>query len=85
MDTAAIMQHLDLVISPDTAIAHLAGSLGVTVWLALPAVAEWRWMIDREDSPWYPTMTLFRQSSPGDWDGVFRRMAERLKAYETSR
>jgi Flp pilus assembly protein TadD len=85
MDTAAIMQHLDLVISPDTAIAHLAGSLGVTVWLALPAVAEWRWMIDREDSPWYPTMTLFRQGSPGDWDGVFRRMAERLKAYETSR
>ncbi len=79
LDTAAIMQHLDLVITPDTAVAHLAGSLGVKVWLALPVVAEWRWMIDREDSPWYPTMTLFRQSTSGDWDGVFRRMAALLR------
>jgi Flp pilus assembly protein TadD len=78
LDTAAIMQHLDLVVTPDTAIAHLAGALGVKVWLALPAVAEWRWMIDREDSPWYPTMTLFRQTTRGDWDGVFQRMAARL-------
>ena len=75
LDTAAVMHHLDLVITPDSAIAHLAGSLGVRVWLALPAVAEWRWLTDRDDSPWYPTMTLFRQSTPGDWDGVFRRMA----------
>jgi Flp pilus assembly protein TadD len=79
LDTAAVMHHLDLVITPDSAIAHLAGSLGVRVWLALPAVAEWRWLIDREDSPWYPTMTLFRQTAPGDWDGVFRRMASILR------
>jgi Flp pilus assembly protein TadD len=80
LDTAAVMHHLDLVVTPDSAIAHLAGSLGVRVWLALPAVAEWRWMMDRDDSPWYPTMTLFRQSTPGDWDGVFRRMASNLGA-----
>ncbi len=79
LDTAAVMHHLDLVITPDSAIAHLAGSLGIRVWLALPAVAEWRWMIDREDSPWYPTMTLFRQTAPGDWEGVFRRMASILR------
>jgi hypothetical protein len=80
LDTAAVMQHLDLVVTPDSAIAHLAGGLGVRVWLALPAVAEWRWQIDRADSPWYPTMTLFRQSTSGDWDGVFRRMACNLRA-----
>ncbi len=80
LDTAAVMDHLDLVVTPDSAIAHLAGSLGVRVWLALPAVAEWRWLIGRDDSPWYPTMTLFRQSEPGDWDGVFRRMADKLKS-----
>ncbi len=79
LDTAAVMHHLDLVVTPDSAVAHLAGSLGVRLWVALPAVAEWRWMMDRDDSPWYPTMTLFRQSTPGDWDGVFRRMACNLK------
>ena len=79
LDTAAVMHHLDLVITPDSALAHLAGSLGVKVWVALPAVAEWRWLIDRDDSPWYPSMTLFRQSVSGDWDGVFRRMASILR------
>jgi hypothetical protein len=63
--------------------AHLAGSLGVRVWVPLPAVSDWRWLIGREDSPWYPTMTLFRQARPGDWDGVFQRMA-RILAQELS-
>ena len=78
LDTAAVMSQLDLVIAPDSAVAHLAGSLGVRVWVPLPAVSDWRWLIGREDSPWYPTMTLFRQASPGDWDGVFQRMASIL-------
>jgi hypothetical protein len=75
MDTAAIMQHLDLVITADTAIAHLAGGLGVPVWVALSAVNDWRWLRGRDDSPWYPTLRLFRQPRLGDWDGVFERMA----------
>jgi tetratricopeptide (TPR) repeat protein len=79
LDTAAVMTQLDLVVTADSAVAHLAGGLGVTVWLALPAVAEWRWLIDRDDSPWYPTMRLFRQTSPGDWDSVFKRMAQMLE------
>jgi Flp pilus assembly protein TadD len=78
LDTAALMSHLDLVVTPESAVAHLAGSLGVKVWVALAANSDWRWLFDREDSPWYPTMTLFRQATPGDWDGVFERMAQRL-------
>jgi tetratricopeptide (TPR) repeat protein len=78
MDTAAVMQSLDLVITSDTAIAHLAGGLGVPVWVALPFVADWRWLRDRPDSPWYPTMRLFRQTTAGDWDGVFTAMAAEL-------
>jgi len=80
MDTAAIMKNLDLVISSDTAVAHLAGALGVRVWLALARVPDWRWLLQRPDSPWYPTMHLFRQSRAGDWDEVFERMAAKLKA-----
>jgi tetratricopeptide (TPR) repeat protein len=75
LDTPAVMQSLDLVITPDSSLAHIAGALGVPVWLALPHVPEWRWLLDRNDSPWYPTMRLFRQSQPGDWQGVFQRMA----------
>ena len=75
MDTAAVMKTLDLVISSDTAVAHLAGALGVPVWVALSKVPDWRWMLEREDSPWYPTMRLFRQTEAGNWDGVFARMA----------
>ena len=78
-DTAAIVSLLDLVITADTAVAHLAGGLGIPVWLANSAVGEWRWMVDREDSPWYPTMRIFRQSQLGDWDSVFRRMADVLR------
>jgi len=78
MDTAAVMMSLDLIISPDTAIAHLAGGLGVPVWVALSHVPDWRWLRDRADSPWYPTMRLFRQNKWGDWDDVFERMAAEL-------
>ena len=78
MDTAAIMMNLDLVMSSDTAIPHLAGSLGVPVWVALPLVPDWRWLLQREDSPWYPAMRLFRQSRYGQWGDVFDAMAEQL-------
>jgi len=79
MDTAAIMMNLDLVISSDTAIPHLAGALGVPVWLALPQVPEWRWLLGRNDSPWYPTMRLFRQNRPGDWLGAFGEIRAALQ------
>jgi uncharacterized protein (TIGR03032 family) len=79
VDSAAIMQHLDLVITSDTAIAHLAGALGRPVWLMVSRGCDWRWLIDRADSPWYPTMRLFRQKSFGDWTGVFQEVAEALK------
>jgi ADP-heptose:LPS heptosyltransferase len=72
------MKGLDLVICLDSAVAHLAGALGVPVWVALRFAAEFRWLLDREDSPWYPTMRLFRQRTPGDWAGVFDRLAESL-------
>jgi tetratricopeptide (TPR) repeat protein len=78
VDSAAIMQSLDLVISADTAIAHLAGALGRPVWVALKHVPEWRWLLDRADTPWYPTMRLFRQPAPGAWTGVFADMAAAL-------
>jgi tetratricopeptide (TPR) repeat protein len=78
MDTAAVLMNLDLFVTSDTAVAHLAGALGVPTWLALPWSADWRWLEIRADSPWYPTMRLFRQSEPGDWETVFRRMADDL-------
>ncbi|MBI2477561.1 MAG: tetratricopeptide repeat protein [Planctomycetia bacterium] len=79
METAAIMMNLDLVVSCDTAVAHLAGALGVQVWLAIDHAADWRWMRGRTDSPWYPTMRLVRQSTPGDWDGVIANIGEALR------
>jgi tetratricopeptide (TPR) repeat protein len=79
MDTAAVMMSLDLVISACTSTAHLAGALAVPVWIALKFAPEWRWLYNREDSPWYPTARLFRQPQPGDWTGVFDRMAAALK------
>ncbi|TAE11595.1 MAG: tetratricopeptide repeat protein [Oscillatoriales cyanobacterium] len=75
-DTAAIISQLDLVICVDTAIAHLAGALGKPVWILLSFMPDWRWMLTREDSPWYPTARLFRQSQAGDWDAV----GDRIKA-----
>ncbi|MFI5378841.1 MAG: glycosyltransferase family 9 protein [Tepidisphaerales bacterium] len=80
MDTAAVMKNLHLVITSDTSIAHLAGALGVRVWVALCFVADWRWMLNREDSPWYPTMRLFRQQKPGDWSDLFQRIADTLRS-----
>ena len=80
MDTAAVMKNLDLVITSDTSIAHLAGALGVPVWVALSASPDWRWLLNREDSPWYPSMRLFRQKKLDDWPEVFERIAEELKA-----
>jgi hypothetical protein len=78
-DTAAVMANLDLVVTADTAAAHLAGALGVPTWLALAAVADWRWMLGREDTPWYPTMHLFRQRRLNDWADVFEHMAAELQ------
>jgi tetratricopeptide (TPR) repeat protein len=79
LDTAAVMMNLDLVITSDTAVAHLAGALGVPVWVALHHVPDWRWLLDREDCPWYPTMRLFRQTRPGQWEDVFEHIAEALQ------
>lgn len=78
MDTAAIMRVLDLVITSDTATVHLAGALGAPVWLATPFSPDWRWLLKREDSPWYPSMRLFRQPQWGDWTQVFARMSAEL-------
>jgi hypothetical protein len=83
-DTAAVMKNLDLVITVDTAITHLAGALGAPVWVALPFAPDWRWLLDREDSPWYPTMRLYRQKELGNWDEVFERIAADLRKIVTS-
>jgi tetratricopeptide (TPR) repeat protein len=77
-DTAALIANLDLLITVDTATAHLAGAMGKPVSLLVPLVPDWRWMLDREDSPWYPSMRLFRQKSPGDWAEALRRVGEEL-------
>ena len=74
-DIAAVMASLDLVVSIDTMSAHLAGALGRPVFVALRRVADWRWLLDRDDSPWYPSMRLFRQSREGEWGDVFARIA----------
>ena len=78
-DTAAAIQSLDLVIAADTMVAHMAGALGAPVWTLLPFAADWRWLLGREDTPWYPTMRLFRQSRPGEWRPVIERVAEALR------
>jgi tetratricopeptide (TPR) repeat protein len=83
-DTAAAMYSLDLIITTDTSIAHLAGALGLRVWVMLPFVPAWRWLIDREDSPWYPTMRLFRQRTSGDWAEVIDRVAKSLVELQDS-
>ena len=77
-DTAALMETLDLVISVDTAAAHLAGALGRPVWLLNRQDTDWRWLLGRDDSPWYPSLRQFRQEAPNDWDGVMRRVAAAL-------
>ena len=80
IDTAAVMVNCDLIISSDTSIAHLAGALGCPIWVPLKKIPEWRWMLDRTDSPWYPNMTLYRQKEFGDWKHVFEAMKMDLVA-----
>lgn len=78
-DTAALIRQLDLVVTVDTSVAHLAGALGRPTWILLPHLADWRWLTGREDCPWYPTARLFRQAVPEDWDGVITRVVSALE------
>ncbi|MBM3349884.1 MAG: tetratricopeptide repeat protein [Betaproteobacteria bacterium] len=80
LDTAAVMMCCDLVITIDTSIAHLAGALGVRTWVLLKLIPDWRWLLDRSDSPWYPNMRLFRQKNPDEWLHVFKQMTAVLNA-----
>ena len=84
LDTAALVTNLDLVISVDTAVAHLAGALGKPVWLLNRFESEWRWLLDRDDSPWYPTMRIHRQARRDDWDGVMERVASALEMWASA-
>jgi Glycosyltransferase family 9 (heptosyltransferase) len=83
-DTAALISHLDLVISVDTSIAHLAGALGKPVWVLLTHVPDWRWLLDRDDSPWYPAARLFRQGDTSEWDDVIARVRDALLKFAES-
>lgn len=85
MDTVAVMQNLDLVVAPDMAVAHLAGALGVRVWIPLSFVPDWRWLLQRADSPWYPSARLFRQRAPADWTGVFEEIETALRQHLQAR
>jgi ADP-heptose:LPS heptosyltransferase len=78
-DTAALIMNLDLVIAVDTGVAHLAAALGKPVWVLLPANSDWRWLEERSDSPWYPTMKLFRQTALSDWTQVVERVSQALR------
>jgi ADP-heptose:LPS heptosyltransferase len=77
---AALMTQLDLIVTVDTSVAHVAGALGCPVWVVLPHVADFRWLLEREDSPWYPTMRLFRQTRAGDWKSAIDRVAGALRS-----
>jgi ADP-heptose:LPS heptosyltransferase len=77
-DTAAVVAMLDLVIAVDTSVTHLAGAMGKAIALLVPFSPDWRWLLERTDSPWYPTMRLFRQSAPGDWDDPLERLRQEL-------
>jgi len=83
-DTAAILSVVDVLISVDSSPVHLAGALGREAWVMLPMVPDWRWLLDRDDTPWYPNMKLFRQTQPGDWSDVIARLVSALTAYSTS-
>ena len=77
-ETAALCECLDVVVSVCTSVAHLSGALGRKTWIPLSFAADWRWLLDRDDSPWYPSVTLFRQERPGDWPAVFERLEREL-------
>ena len=78
-DTAAVIKNLDLVITVDTSISHLASALGTPTWVMLPNPSDWRWMMDRTDSPWYPqVLRLFKQPTPGDWESMILEVAKEL-------
>jgi len=79
-DTAALIENLDMVIGVDSAVVHLAGALGKPVWIMLRHSGEWRWLLERSDSPWYPTARIFRQKTPGDWAGVVSEITLQLEA-----
>jgi hypothetical protein len=84
-ETAGAILNLDLVIAVDTAVVHLAGALGAPAWVMLPFSPDWRWMLDRDDSPWYPSLRLYRQRAPSDWDGVIARVAVDLAGIVASK
>jgi ADP-heptose:LPS heptosyltransferase len=78
-DTAEVVETLDLVVTVDTSIAHLGGALARPTWVLVPKYSDWRWLLDRSDSPWYPTVTLFRQTTDNDWTGPIRALKEQLQ------
>ena len=80
-ETAGLVSNVDLVLSVDTSVAHLAGALGKPLWLLLPCNPDWRWLLERRDSPWYPSARLFRQARIGDWRGVIDDVAEALDEF----
>ena len=82
VDTAAVMINLDLIITSDTAVAHLAGALAKPVWLLLNTAPDWRWQLERTETPWYPTMRLFRQPAPRDWPSVIASVETALKKFK---
>src|SRR6185295_5972644 len=84
-DTAAVVALMDVLVSSDTAIVHLAGALGRPVWILLPFLPDWRWQLDGADSPWYPTARLFRQPRAGDWDSVVRDVSQELESRQSQR
>ncbi len=84
LDTAILMKNLDLVITVDTSIAHLAGSMGCKVWVVLQYIPDWRWMLDKKFTPWYPSMKLFRQLKPNDWGNPFKQIEKEIKSFINS-